>query len=448
MAMAVRWKPEIVGELIGLVGEEQVRLDPDSREKLSRDYYWYSPVLIDLLKHKQADAIVIPTREDEIPSILAAACRHRIPVTVRGGGTGNYGQAVPLFGGIVLDLSRLTDIVEVGDGYATVQCGARLKALELELRKRNRELCVYPSTYAIATVGGFVCGGSGGIGSITWGNLWDGNVLGAVIYTMEESPRRLEVAGDELRNYIHNYGTTGVMTRVTIRVAPKTDWFQAALQFPDPESAMRFGEKLARDESIRKRLVSISEHPIPTWFIPIAKRFAPGAAVALLEIEEGALEAVAATGAEFGGSVAHTIPADRYQKTLGLSDFSWNHTTLWALKSDPTITYLQAAFHETDYLEQMRRIKERFPDEVLFHFEWVRNGGVIAPSSLPIVRYRNKERLYEIIRFFESVGVRIFDPHTFVLDVGARADYAGMVRRKQMNDPFGLLNPGKIRMPG
>jgi FAD/FMN-containing dehydrogenase len=446
--MTAQWKQEFVEELIGLVGEERVKLDPEAREKLSKDYYWYSPVLNDLLKQKRADAIVIPSREDEVPAILAAACRHRIPVTVRGGGTGNYGQAVPLHGGIVLDLSRLTDILEVGDGFVTVQCGARIKALELELRKRDRELCIYPSTYAIATIGGFVSGGSGGIGSITWGNLWDGNVLGAVIYTMEENPRRLEVTGDELRNYIHSYGTTGIMTQVTMRIAPRTEWFQAAVQFPDAESAMRFGERLARDDAIRKRLVSISEHPIPTWFIPFAKHFEPGATVALLEIEDGTGEAVAAMAAEYGGKAAHTIPADRYQKTLGLSDFTWNHTTLWALKSDPTITYLQAAFHGTRYLEQMRLIKERFPDEVLFHFEWVRSAGRIAPSGLPIVRYRNKERLYEIIRYFESVGVRIFDPHTFVLDYDARADYSGMIRRKKTNDPFGLLNPGKIKLLG
>ena len=175
---------------------------------------------------------------------------------------------------------------------------------------------------------------------------------------------------------------------------------------------------------------------------------APDATVALLEIESGSEAAVEAMAAEFGGKVAHTIPPDLYQKTLGLSDFTWNHTTLWALKTDPTITYLQAQFDGCNYIGQMRAIKERYPDEVLHHFEWIRNNGTIMPTSLPIVRYRSKERLYEIIHFFESLGVRIFDPHTFVLDYDSRSDYTNMVKKKKVNDPLGLLNPGKIKLLG
>jgi len=440
--MAVQWEKE----MLDLVGEERLKLDPATREKLSKDYYWYSPVLSEILRNKKAEAIVIPETESEIPAILATAWKHRLPVTVRGAGTGNYGQAVPLHGGVVLDLSSLTEIAEVGDEYARVQCGVRMKALEKYLRERNKELCIYPSTFAKATIGGFVCGGSGGVGSITWGNLWDGNVKGAVVYTMEEKPRRLAVSADEMPNYIHNYGTTGVMTEVTIRIAPKTEWVQQIVQFSDAESAVRFGERLARDDAIRKRLVSISEAPIPDYFLPLAKHIAPGSSVALLEIEEGTEQAAAAHAAAFGGKVTYTIPARLYQKTLGLSDFSWNHTTLWALKTDPGVTYLQSQFHPENYLEQMRRIKERYPDEVLFHFEWIRNAGTIMPTSLPLVRYRNKERLYEIIEFFESVGARIFDPHTFVLDYDGRADYSRMIEKKKVNDPLGLLNPGKIKM--
>lgn len=439
--MAVQWEKE----MLGLVGEERIKLDTASREKLSRDFYWYSPVLSGILKHKKAEAIVIPEKEEEIPAILAMAFRHRLPVTVRGAGTGNYGQAVPLHGGIVLDLSRLTEIIAVGDGFAQVQCGVRIKTLEKHLRERNKELCIYPSTYAKATIGGFVSGGSGGVGSIRWGNLWDGNVLEAVIYTMEESPRRLTVSGSELANYIHSYGTTGIMSEVTIRIAPKTEWVQKIVQFPDAESAMRFGERLSRDASIRKRLVSISESPIPAYFLPIAKYIAAGSSVALLEIEEGTEEAVGVHAAAYGGKVVHTIPARLYQKTLGLSDFSWNHTTLWALKTDPAVTYLQAAFQLSRYLEQMRLIKQRYGEEVLFHFEWIQSAGMLTPTSLPLVRYQSKERLYEIIAYFESIGVRVFDPHTFVLDGDGRADYSRMIAKKKVNDPLGLLNPGKIR---
>ena len=72
----------------------------------SRDFYWYSPILTAQLQHCLADIIVQPQSEEEIKAVAASAAKLQIPVTVRGGGTGNYGQCVPLQGGIVLDMTR------------------------------------------------------------------------------------------------------------------------------------------------------------------------------------------------------------------------------------------------------------------------------------------------------------------------------------------------------
>jgi FAD/FMN-containing dehydrogenase len=205
---------------------------------------------------------------------------------------------------------------------------------------------------------------------------------------------------------------------------------------------------LAKEEPIRKRLVCPVEWPIPQYFIPLGNVLEPGKAAVLLETEEGTLDAVAELAHGFGGRVGYVIPASEYRKTLGLSDFSWNHTTLWALKTDPTVTYLQAGFSPDRFSEQIRGIKAEFGDEVLLHFEWTRANGQISPASLPIVRFSSEERLYEIIRFFESMGVRIFDPHTFLLDMGGRGEYGAMLKAKRENDPRGLLNPGKISLDG
>src|SRR5882724_1991747 len=73
----------------------------------SRDFFWYSPVLNEKLKGVRGDLVVCPTDEQEVARTLAYCYRRRIPVTPRGAGTGNYGQAMPLHGGVVLDLSRL-----------------------------------------------------------------------------------------------------------------------------------------------------------------------------------------------------------------------------------------------------------------------------------------------------------------------------------------------------
>lgn len=434
-------------EMRGLVGEERVLVSSDQVDKLSKDYYWYSPVLEPLLRDKRAEAVAVPESEEQVAQLLAVAFRRGIPVTTRGAGTGNYGQAVPLEGGLVLDLSGLDRVLEFGEDYVRVQAGVRLGALEKKLRERGQELRIYPSTFMKATVGGFVCGGSGGIGSITWGNLWDGNVLEAVAYTMEETPRRLVIQGPGLRAYIHNYGTSGILTELKIPVSSKTEWRQTVAQFDDFESCARFARAVAADDSIRKRLVAPVEWPIPSFFRPIVKHLEPGSSACLMEIEDGGEDALAAHAAAAGGRIGYVIPSSQYRAVIGLSDFTWNHTTLWALKADSSFTYLQAGFHPTGFLDQIGSIKRRFGDEVLMHLEFMRSGGVVVPASLPLVRYTTKERLYEIIAYFRQIGVSVNDPHTWTLEMGGRGELEEMQAAKRDNDPRGLLNPGKLQMP-
>lgn len=438
--MALAWREDMARAL----GRVKLLTEDADIEKLSRDYFWYSPVLDKLLKDKRADAVLVPETEEEVSAVLAMAYRLKIPVTARGAGTGNYGQAVPLQGGIVLDLSGLDRILEIGEGFARVQSGVRIGVLDKASRERGQDIRIYPSTYVKATVGGFVSGGSGGIGSVTWGNLWDGNVLEAVVYTLEETPRRLVVKGEELFEYIHNYGTTGIMTEVTVPLAPRKEWTQCVFQFADFEDALRFGEALADEAGIAKRLVSPMEWPLPSFFKPLSNLFLPDRAAVLTEIEESSLPAAEAMAGTFGGAAGSRIEAARYRKSIGLSDFTWNHTTLWAMKQDPAYTYLQAGFSPVKYLEQLRDIKARFGDEVLMHFEWIRNAGELSPNALPVVRFTTEERLYEIMAYFEAAGVRIFDPHTWVIAEGGRGAASRMKALKQFNDPLGLLNPGKL----
>src|SRR5258708_23849926 len=74
---------------------------PQILDRLSHDFYWYSPVLRPQLASKVADIAVQPRDTQELIAVLQYAGRHEVPVTVRGAGTGNYGQCVPLEGGIL-----------------------------------------------------------------------------------------------------------------------------------------------------------------------------------------------------------------------------------------------------------------------------------------------------------------------------------------------------------
>jgi hypothetical protein len=98
-------------------------------------------------------------------------------------------------------------------------------------------------------------------------------------------------------------------------------------------------------------------------------------------------------------------------------------------------------------LEKVAQMRAMFPDEVLQHLEFIRFNGRVTCSGLPVVRYTNAERLNEIIRLHEENGVHIANPHVFTVEDGSRykrvdVDQLGF---KHEVDPYGLLNPGKMR---
>ena len=152
---------------------------PKIVQQKSRDFYWYSPVLKRQLDHVTGDIIVSPKSEAEVVRVLKACFALGIPVTPRGSGTGNYGQAMPLSGGVVLSLADMNKVKSIAPGRVVTEPGAILANVDKETRKASgQELRMHPSTYNTASVAGFIAGGSGGVGSINWGGLRNiGNVL-------------------------------------------------------------------------------------------------------------------------------------------------------------------------------------------------------------------------------------------------------------------------------
>ena len=199
-------------ELRALLGDEYVIDGGEALEALSKDFYWYSPVLRRKLESKRADLAIRPRTLDELSAAIAACCRVRVPIVPRGAGTGNYGQCIPLFGGVVVDLARFDRILSIDGGVVRAEPGARLGTIEAEARLAGWELRCLPSTWVKSTIGGFFCGGSGGIGSITWGMIGSpGNVKSVTILTCEECPRLIRLEEAESNKALHTYGTTGFM---------------------------------------------------------------------------------------------------------------------------------------------------------------------------------------------------------------------------------------------
>jgi len=110
-----------IGDVSSTVDERQLR-------QKSHDFHWYSPVLTPQLQDCLADVLVQLRSEEEIAAVVVAAVKHRIPLTVRGGGTGNYGQSVPLKGGVLVDMTGFNKVTAVESGSIRVQAGAVIGA--------------------------------------------------------------------------------------------------------------------------------------------------------------------------------------------------------------------------------------------------------------------------------------------------------------------------------
>src|ERR1700682_5203307 len=230
----------------------------------SRDFFWYSPILNEELDGKSADLIVTPRDEADVVRIAAACARHRVPLTVRAGGTGNYGQAVPLHGGVLLDITKLETIEWIKPGQIRVGAGAKMNAMDAALQPSGWELRMHPSTKRTATIGGFVAGGSGGIGSVTYGGLREpGNILAARIVTADETPRVIELRGDAAQKVNRAYGTTGIITVLEMPLAPAWPWVDVIVAFDDFFDAMKFGYDLALADGVTKKLITPMIWPIP-----------------------------------------------------------------------------------------------------------------------------------------------------------------------------------------
>jgi len=317
-----------------LADESRVLSQPQIVERLSRDFYWYSPVLRRQLDGKVGDLVVQPLNASEVQRVLRYAYARNLPITVRGAGTGNYGQAVPLHGGVVLDLSRMDHIHSIrADGVAVCEPGARLGMLENEARKLGWELRCYPSTIIKATLGGFLAGGSGGIGSVMHGGLRDFATVRALeIVTMESEPRVVLHEGEAVHEILHAWGTNGVITRIWLALAPAVEWSQCVVAFDSFESAFDFSERIADSDSWIKRLVTVFEWPIPSFFAPLTKYAPESKALIFFMIKSDQLVELEAAAGEAEGTVPYSGAYQGLRTNPLLSDYTWNHTTLWALK--------------------------------------------------------------------------------------------------------------------
>jgi hypothetical protein len=207
------------------------------------------------------------------------------------------------------------------------------------------------------------------------------------------------------------------------------------------------GHRTALADGIIKKLLTPLTWPIPGYFRHFKSEFPAGRDCLIAMIAEPSLGPFQALVEAEGGEISYCAPTADGPGARPLYECVWNHTTLHALKVDRSITYLQARYPADRLEAAVAEIGALFPDEVMLHLEFQRGGGRVTAGSLPLIRYTTRQRLEEIIDAHEAHGVMVANPHVSTLEDSSRykradADQLGFKRHV---DPYGLLNPGKMR---
>lgn len=186
-----------------------------------------------------AGAVVRPSSHDEVCAVLALCNSARIPVTVAGGRSGVCGGAIPVNGGVAMDMRSLAGIRSVDTTSLVVDVGAGTIGSEMDHELRSRwEVTVghRPQSVAISTVGGWLACRSAGQYSTRYGKIED-IVVGLDVVTADGrtihtggQPR--QATGPDLNQlFVGSEGTLGIITAARLRLHPK----------PTHERHMAFG---------------------------------------------------------------------------------------------------------------------------------------------------------------------------------------------------------------
>ena len=219
------------------------------------------------------DAVVWPLSTDDVVAVVKLAAAYGVPLTARGAGSSLEGNPIPVAAGIVLDCSRMADVVGVRpeDLQVDVQPGVVYAALNRRLRPHGLFFPPSPGGSAdVATIGGMVANNASGIYSVKYGGTRD-HVRAATVVTGTGQVLRL---GNRCRKSASGYpllglvvgseGTLAIATELTLGLAGvPAARRQGGFRFPDAGAAaratadlIRFGIDVAAVEFLDARTVA------------------------------------------------------------------------------------------------------------------------------------------------------------------------------------------------
>ena len=273
--------------LVSLCGAERVT----ARDEIGEDYCH------DELGGTRArpDVHVKALSTDEVSKIVKYAFENAIPVTVRGSGTGLVGGAVPLEGGILLDLSGMNNFLELDEKNMTLTLEPGVLLMDVGKYVEEHNLFYPPDPgEKTATIGGNISTNAGGMRAVKYGVTRDyvralevvlpnGDVIelgGKIAKNSSGYALKDLVAGSE--------GTLGVVTKATLRLLPLPKFkISLLVPFPDLKSAISTVPLIIRSSSVPTAVGTLEDRMMSGTVVMAVSRFGNGTRSEILNFGSG-----------------------------------------------------------------------------------------------------------------------------------------------------------------
>jgi len=256
-------------KLADIVGEDYFSTEDYMTSLYSHDISSLPGIVNDLI-NARAEAVAQPTSSEVVSNLLKYCKENNIQVVPRGHGTSGYGGALPVKGGLILDMTRMNNVYLIDKGSMTIQVGSGIiwrRLLEV-LEDEGLTVAAYPSSAHSATVGGWAAAGGCGIGSTKYGGIREQIVEmevvlpdGEIISTTEpldeiftdnkpdpvfkgddsfyyETEVGKESDRDSTDLFVDSNGALGIITKVTLRVVHLSEIKPMTLSFPNKEQTI------------------------------------------------------------------------------------------------------------------------------------------------------------------------------------------------------------------
>ena len=397
------------------------RFTTDERiiEEKSKAPYLVSPILSKM--GKKALGVLFVKDEEDILNILKLCDEYRIPLVPRGAGTSTIGQVLPIYPSIILDMNNMKEVIEIDDKWVKVTPSVKvLRALDY-LRRRGKELRVYPSSFYISTLGGYIAGGDVGIGSFQYGYHFDNSGINYVKVLGVTGKYTLN--GKDALAVAQAAGTTGVITEAELAIIDYKDWKDQLIRLNDLEEVVKVLKKLGEFRS-KVRRITVEDYEalslvgkdrvdkVGKWNVIVASTLSFGEEVNLRFLDELAFAAIYVT----------------MSKLTKFKDYFYE-VRLLSLDS---------------FLRVVKQVKEALGSNVLIHGDVMTLRGEIIIYTVFISDKSNFE-IIDSIMLKEGIP---FEIHSIEVNDRVDEEYRLelMKKYKRIMDPHNILNPGKLRL--